>query len=123
MGELEIGGRTIAPGTLVMTHLAGANRDPAKWGPTVDQVDVGRADASQHVSFGSGIHFCLGAALARLEAQVAMGSILRRFPGPRAGRPPPSPTAASPSAAWTPSSSSGSDQAASRVLQLGQAGA
>ncbi len=63
-----------------MTHLAAANRDPAKWGPTADQVDVARADAGQHVSFGSGIHFCLGAALARLEGQVAMSSIIRRFP-------------------------------------------
>jgi cytochrome P450 len=80
MTDLEIDGHVIAPGTLVMTHLAAANRDPAKWGPTVDQVDVGRSDAGQHVSFGSGIHFCLGAALARLEGQVAMGSILRRFP-------------------------------------------
>jgi cytochrome P450 len=78
--ELEIDGHTIAPGTLVMTHLASANRDPAKWGPTADTVDLGRADASQHVSFGSGIHFCLGAALARLEGQVAMSSIIRRFP-------------------------------------------
>jgi cytochrome P450 len=78
--ETEIGGRTIAPNTLVMTHLAAANRDPAKWGPTADQVDVGRPDASQHVTFGSGIHFCLGAALARLEGQVAMSSIIRRFP-------------------------------------------
>ncbi len=78
--ETEIGGRTIAPNTLVMTHLAAANRDPAKWGPTADQVDVGRPDASQHVTFGSGIHFCLGAALARLEGQVAMSSIIRRCP-------------------------------------------
>ncbi len=80
MAEMEIGGKAIAPGTLVMTHLGAANRDPAKWGPTVDEVDLGRADASQHVSFGSGIHFCLGAALARLEGQVAMSSIIRRFP-------------------------------------------
>ena len=63
-----------------MTHLGSANRDPAKWGPTADQLDVGRADAGQHVSFGSGIHFCLGAALARLEGQVAMSSVIRRFP-------------------------------------------
>jgi cytochrome P450 len=80
MGDLTIRGETLPKGTLVMTHLASANRDPLKWGPTADQFDVGRADAGQHVSFGSGIHFCLGAALARLEAQVAMGSVIRRFP-------------------------------------------
>ncbi|MET0160374.1 MAG: cytochrome P450 [Acidimicrobiales bacterium] len=80
MSEFELEGRSIAPGTLVMTHLAAANRDPAKWGPTADRLDVGRADAGQHVTFGSGIHFCLGASLARLEGQVAMSSILRRFP-------------------------------------------
>ena len=80
MGDLVLGGNTLPKGTLVMTHLASANRDPAKWGPTADQLDVGRADAGQHVSFGSGIHFCLGAALARLEGQVAMGSVIRRFP-------------------------------------------
>jgi cytochrome P450 len=80
MSELELDGHSIAPGTLVMTHLAAANRDPAKWGPSADRLDVGRADAGQHVTFGSGIHFCLGASLARLEGQVAMRSILRRFP-------------------------------------------
>jgi cytochrome P450 len=80
MGDVSIRGQELPKGTLVMTHLASANRDPAKWGPTADQLDVGREDASQHVSFGSGIHFCLGAALARLEGQVAMGSIIRRFP-------------------------------------------
>ncbi len=80
MKDLEVDGRTIPTGTLVMTHLASANRDPAKWGPTADQFDVGRPDASQHLTFGSGIHFCLGAALARMEGQVAMGSLIRRFP-------------------------------------------
>jgi cytochrome P450 len=79
MVDYEIGGVTVPPGTVIMTSLASANRDPEKWGPTADQVDVGREIASQHVGFGSGIHFCLGAALARLEGQVAMGSLIRRF--------------------------------------------
>jgi cytochrome P450 len=64
-----------------MTGLAAANRDPAKWGPTADELDLGRAGASHHVSFGNGIHHCLGAALARLEGRVAMGTLIRRFPG------------------------------------------
>jgi cytochrome P450 len=80
MQDLEVAGHAIPAGTLVMTHLASANRDPAKWGPTADRFDVGRPDASQHLTFGSGIHFCLGAALARLEGQVAMGTLIRRFP-------------------------------------------
>jgi cytochrome P450 len=80
MAPCEIDGRTVPPGTLLMTSLASANRDPAKWGPTADRLDVGRETAGQHVSFGSGIHFCLGAALARLEGEVAVGSLIRRFP-------------------------------------------
>ncbi len=80
MVDYEIGGVTISPGTVIMTSLASANRDPDKWGPTAAEVDVGREIVSQHVSFGSGIHFCLGAALARLEGQIAVGSLIRRFP-------------------------------------------
>lgn len=80
MADIDIDGHAIGPRTLVMTHLGSANHDPAKWGPTADELDVGRPDASQHVSFGSGIHFCLGAALARLEGQVALSSVIRRFP-------------------------------------------
>jgi cytochrome P450 len=63
-----------------MTCLASANRDPHKWGPTADDVDLGRAGAAQHVSFGSGVHHCLGAALARLEGQEAIPALIRRFP-------------------------------------------
>jgi cytochrome P450 len=80
LGDLSLGEHTLPAGTMIMTHLASANRDAAKWGPDADQFVIGRDDANQHVSFGSGIHFCLGAALARLEAQVAMGSVIRRFP-------------------------------------------
>ena len=78
--QIEIGGRTIGAGTFVMAGLASANHDPAKWGPDADELDVRRAGAGQHVSFGSGSHYCLGASLAKLEAQVAIGSFLRRFP-------------------------------------------
>jgi len=80
MTPYEVGGRTVEPGTMLMTSLASANRDPAKWGPTADALDVARPDAGQHVTFGSGIHFCLGAALARMEGQVAIGTLIRRFP-------------------------------------------
>ncbi|MCU1353040.1 MAG: cytochrome [Acidimicrobiales bacterium] len=78
--EIEIQGQRIEPGEFVMTGLGAANRDPAKFGPDADQLDLGRDDAREHVSFGSGVHHCLGAALARLEGQVAIGSLVRRFP-------------------------------------------
>ncbi|WP_426572059.1 cytochrome P450 [Aquihabitans sp. McL0605] len=77
---LEIEGVDIAPGELVMTCLGAANRDPAKFGPTAAQLDLTRPDAREHVSFGSGVHHCLGAALARLEGQEAIGRLVRRFP-------------------------------------------
>ncbi|MBI2709173.1 MAG: cytochrome P450 [Actinobacteria bacterium] len=77
---IEIGGHTVQPGELVMTGLGAANRDPDKFGATVDRLDLGRTDANQHVSFGSGVHHCLGAALARLEGSVAIPRLARRFP-------------------------------------------
>jgi cytochrome P450 len=79
--ELEVGGATIERGVFVLTCLAAANRDAAKWGPTAQDLDVTRPGAAQHLAFGSGIHHCLGASLARLEGRIAMGTLIRRFPG------------------------------------------
>jgi cytochrome P450 len=79
--DLEVGGETAAAGDLVLTVLGSANRDPGKWGPTADDLDIGRAGAGAHLSFGSGIHHCLGAALARLEGAEAVPALVRRFPG------------------------------------------
>ena len=76
----EIQGVRVEAGEFVMTGLGSANRDPAKFGPTADQLDLGRPDAREHVSFGSGVHHCLGAALARLEGQEVIGRLVRRFP-------------------------------------------
>ena len=70
----------VEKGTFVMAGLASANHDPNKWGPTAEELDVRREGAGQHVSFGSGSHYCLGASLAKLEAQVAIGRFIRRFP-------------------------------------------
>ena len=99
--------RTIEPGSIVMTCLGSANRDPRQVGrrpPTT--LDLRRADAREHMSFGGGFHSCLGAHLARLEGQVAIGTLVRRFPRHRARRPTtPSGTAASCCAA-SPSSRS-----------------
>ena len=78
--QIEIAGHTIAPGEFVTTVLGAANRDPRKFGDQAHQLDLGRTDAREHVSFGSGVHHCLGAALARLEGQEAIGRLVRRFP-------------------------------------------
>ncbi|MEM7286437.1 MAG: cytochrome P450 [Actinomycetota bacterium] len=77
--DLEFGGKEIAEGSFIMAVLASANRDPAKFGPDADVLDLHRDGAGQHVSFGSGAHYCLGASLAKLEAQVAIGSFVERF--------------------------------------------
>ena len=76
----EIDGKTIEPGSILMTCLGSANRDPGKWGPTADELDLRRPDARDLMSFGGGFHSCLGAHLARLEGQVAVGTMVRRFP-------------------------------------------
>jgi cytochrome P450 len=66
-------------GSVITLATGSANRDPLQWGPTADAVDVRRENANQHASFGGGPHHCLGAALARLEGQVAIGRLVRRF--------------------------------------------
>jgi cytochrome P450 len=78
--DIEIDGQAIESGSFIMTSLASANRDPAHWGDDADRLDLGRDGAGQHLGFGSGVHYCLGASLARLEAQVAIGTLIRRFP-------------------------------------------
>jgi cytochrome P450 len=78
---LVIGDKAIDVGDFVMTGLGAANRDPGHFGPTADRLDLTRTDANHHVSFGSGVHHCLGAALARLEGRQAVPTLFRRFPG------------------------------------------
>jgi cytochrome P450 len=78
--DLRIDDQVIPAGSAVMVCLGSANRDPARWGPHAETVDVGRPNVKDHVSFGGGVHHCLGAALARLEGQVAIPSLIRRFP-------------------------------------------
>jgi cytochrome P450 len=75
---LEVDGHAIERGQWVLPLLGAANRDPAQF-PEPDRLDLGR-NPNQHVAFGRGIHFCLGAPLARLEGQIAIGSLVRRFP-------------------------------------------
>jgi cytochrome P450 len=76
--EVSIGGVAVPAGEWVIIALPSANRDPARF-PGPDRLDLGR-DTSGHVAFGHGIHYCLGAPLARMEAEVALGTLLDRFP-------------------------------------------
>jgi len=76
--DLEISGVAVGKGALVICGIGAANRDPAVF-PDPDRFDVGRGDEG-HLSFGFGAHFCLGAALARLEGEVAIRGLLNRFP-------------------------------------------
>ena len=75
---IELGGVTIPAGAQVIINLAAANRDAAHF-QAPDVLDLDRAD-SRHLGFGHGIHFCLGAPLARMEGQIALGALIRRFP-------------------------------------------
>jgi cytochrome P450 len=75
---VTIGDTTIPAKQWVMLATASANRDPSRF-PEADRLDVGR-DTSGHVGFGHGIHYCLGAPLARLEGEIAFGMLLSRFP-------------------------------------------
>ena len=84
--DLEIGGKKIKRGEFVGVLLGAANRDPEVFAQP-DRLDVSRT-AVRHAALGYGIHFCLGAPLARVEGQIAIDELLRRMPGLRlAGRP------------------------------------
>ncbi|MFI8279160.1 cytochrome P450 [Streptomyces sp. NPDC085929] len=77
--DVEIAGVTIPRGATVLIGSAVADRDPARF-PDPDRLDITRQD-NAHLGFGHGIHYCLGAPLARLEGQIAIGTALRRLPG------------------------------------------
>jgi pimeloyl-[acyl-carrier protein] synthase len=79
--EVTLDGRTMERGQVVYAVIGAANRDPERF-ERADGLDVGR-ERNAHLSFGDGIHFCLGAPLARAEAQIAIGALLARFPALR----------------------------------------
>ena len=76
--DTTIRGTTIAQGDPVVLLYASANRDPDEFGPTADRFDVTRTP-NRHLAFGFGAHFCIGAALARLEARVVLQELTARF--------------------------------------------
>jgi cytochrome P450 len=78
LDEVELGGRLIPAGRIVICLVSAANRDPGAFDRPED-LDVARSP-NPHVTFGGGAHFCIGAALARLEGRIAIGSLVRRFP-------------------------------------------
>jgi cytochrome P450 len=76
--DVEIGGKLIRKRQAVIAVMGAANRDPARF-PEPDRLDLGRQD-NRHVAFGWAGHFCFGAPLARIEGQIAFGTLLRRMP-------------------------------------------
>ena len=76
--DASFGGHTIRKGEMVMPFIGAADRDPAQF-PEPDRLDLARAD-NRHIAFGWGIHFCLGAPLARVEGQIAINTLVQRLP-------------------------------------------
>ncbi|MET7902778.1 cytochrome P450 [Streptomyces sp. NPDC005355] len=87
LADIDIAGVTIPKGASVWLMLASGNRDPQRF-PDPDRFDPRRKD-NQHLGFGSGIHYCFGAPLARLEAQLALTELARRLDNPRLLEDPP----------------------------------
>lgn len=79
--NVELGGQTIRRGETVIAILGAADRDPERF-PDPNRLDVQRED-TRHLAFGRGSHYCLGAPLARLEAEIALETLFRRLPGLR----------------------------------------
>jgi pimeloyl-[acyl-carrier protein] synthase len=80
--DIELPGQRIAAGQGVLLVLGAANRDPEHF-PDPDRLDLRRPEARQHVAFGMGPHYCLGAPLARLEGRIVFETLVRRCPGLR----------------------------------------
>jgi len=76
--DTELGGQPVRDGDPVLMLYASANRDERQFGPTADRFEIGRSP-NQHVAFGFGTHFCIGATLARIEGRVLLEELLDRF--------------------------------------------
>ncbi len=79
MADTEIAGVSMPRGSVMVALLAGANRDPQVF-PKPEEFDVARHNAREHLSFSAGRHFCLGAALARMEGEVGLRTVFERYP-------------------------------------------
>lgn len=77
--DVEFGGVTVSKGTMLMTVLGAANHDPSVF-DRPHELWLERPNANRHLAFAAGVHYCLGASLAKLEAGVAITSLIRRFP-------------------------------------------
>jgi cytochrome P450 len=78
--DVEVRGVEVPKGAELGLVFGSANRDPAVFADP-DRLDLGRPEAAQHLSFGAGVHYCLGAPLGRLELELSFGTLLRRLPG------------------------------------------
>jgi cytochrome P450 len=83
--DVQVGNALVKEGDALLVVLSSANRDESVY-PHADELDLDR-EVGQHLQFGHGIHFCLGSQLARMELQVALGTLLRRMPGLRLAEP------------------------------------
>ncbi|MGH3830886.1 MAG: cytochrome P450 [Pseudonocardiaceae bacterium] len=77
--DTEVAGCPVPAGSFIVVLLGGANRDPAVFSDP-HRFDVTRPEADQHLAFSSGIHYCIGATLARLEGEIGLQTLFRRFP-------------------------------------------
>jgi cytochrome P450 len=84
--DVTLGGVTVPAGETVLLSLAAAHRDPRRF-PEPDRLDLTR-DATGHLALGHGIHYCLGAPLARMETEIALTALFERFPDLAPARPP-----------------------------------
>ena len=77
--DVELGGQLIKRGEPVNVVVTSANRDAARYA-NAEQLDIRRDNAKQHMGFGMGVHYCVGAPLARLEGQIALNTLIQRLP-------------------------------------------